>query len=138
VVDTSVFVEYLAPGPSHQEVAPLFDPDEDFELWIPDLCLVEVTNSLRKRFLTDERFSPKHLAEGVADLLVLGLIVVSSRVLVEQAVRFAENLTAYDAVYLVLAAARRLPVCTLDSDLAAEAKRSGIAVLVPGKDPLVS
>ncbi len=99
--------------------------------------MVEVANSLRKRFLTDGRFTRQHLAEGVADLLALGLIVVSGRVLVEQAVRFAENLTVYDAVYLVLAAARRLPVCTLDSGLAAEARRSGISVLVPGKDPLV-
>ena len=138
MVDASVFVEYLAPGPSHQEVAPLFDPQADVELWAPDLCLLEVANTLRKRFLTDEGFTRQHLAESVADLLSLGPIVVGSRVLVEQAVQFAENLTVYDAVYVVLATARRLPICTLDSGLAAEGRRADVAVLVPGRDPLLA
>ena len=106
------------------------------ELWTPDLCLLEVANALRRRLLTDKRFTRRHLADGVADLLALGPLVVSSRVLVEQALHFAENLTVYDAVYLVLATARRIPICTLDAGLAVEARRWGVAVLVPGTDPL--
>ncbi len=108
------------------------------ELWTPDLCLLEVANALRKRFLTDKRFARRHLADGVADLLALGPLVVSSAVLVEGTIQFAENLTVYDAVYLVLAAARRIPICTLDTGLAAEARRARVAVLVPGTDPLVT
>lgn len=137
VVDASVFVEYLSPGASHREVAPLFESEADFELWAPDLCLLEVANTLRKRFLTDKRFTRRHLTDSVADLLALGPIVVSSRVLVEHAIRFADDLTIYDAAYLVLAIARRLPICTLDPGLAAEAERSGVVVLVPGRDPLI-
>jgi predicted nucleic acid-binding protein len=131
-----VLVEYLAPGPAHDDVAPLFKPESKIELWTPDLCLLEVANSLRKRFLADKRFTRRHLADGVADLLALGPLVVGSSVLVEPAIRFAENLTVYDAVYVVLAAARGIPICTLDAGLTAEARKGGVAVLVPGTDPL--
>lgn len=37
-------------------------------LWIPDLCLLEIANALRKQFVTDGRFTRRHLA----DLLALG------------------------------------------------------------------
>lgn len=131
-----MFVEYLAPGPSHGEVAPLFDPESKIEFWTPDLCLLEVANALRKRFLTEKRFTHRHLVDGVADLLALGPVVVSSAVLVERTMQFADNLTVYDAVYLVLAASRRIPLCTLDVGLGAEARRAGVTVLVPGTDPL--
>ncbi|MGH2819360.1 MAG: type II toxin-antitoxin system VapC family toxin [Actinomycetota bacterium] len=136
VVDASIFVEYLAPGTAHGEVAPLFDQESRIELWTPDLCLLEVANALRKRFLTDERFTRRHLADGVDDLLALSPLVVSSRVLVQRAVPFAENLTVYDAVYLALAIARRIPLCTLDNGLASEARKAAIPALVPGIDPL--
>lgn len=138
MVDASVFVEYLSPGAAHGDVAPLFDPELRVELWTPDLCLLEVASALRKRFLSDERFTRRHLAQGVADLLALGPVVVSSRVLVEPAIQFTENLTVYDAAYLALAAARRIPVCTLDTGMAEEARRIGVAMLVPGIDPLVT
>ncbi|MGH2806860.1 MAG: type II toxin-antitoxin system VapC family toxin [Actinomycetota bacterium] len=138
MVDASVFVEYLAPGPAHGDVAPLFDQGSTIELWTPDLCLVEVANALRKRFLADKRFTRRHLADAVADLLALGPVVVSSSVLVERAIRLAENLTVYDAVYLVLAKARRIPICTLDTGLAGAARKARVTVLVPGRDPLVT
>jgi len=138
VIDASVWVEYLAPGPAHREVAPLFDPEVALELWIPDLCLLEVGNALRKQRLSDKRFTRKHLAAAVSDLLELGPVVVSSAVLVEGAVEFADNLTFYDASYVVLAAARRLPLCTLDRGLAKIAAGAGLTVLIPGRDPLAS
>ncbi len=40
-----------------------------------------------------------------------------------------ERLTVYDATYLELAARRRLPLLTLDGDLAAAAVRRGVTVL---------
>lgn len=97
-----------------------------------------MANALRKRFLADKRFTRRHLLAGVADLLALGPFVVSSGVLLEGTLQFADNLTVYDAVYLVLAAARRIPLCTLDTGLVAEARRTGVGVLVPGKDPLLT
>ena len=115
----------------------MFDPGTDIDLWTPDLCLLEVANALRKRFLVDKRFTRRHLAGGIADLLELGPIVVSSHVLVEDALAFAEQLTIHDAVYVVLAAARRIPLCTFDSGLAATARRTGVTALVPSRDSLV-
>ena len=135
-MDASVYAEYLAPGPAHGDVAPLFSPESKIELWTPDLCLLQVANALRKRFLTDKRFTRRHLVDGVSDLLALDPVVVGSGVLVERSLQFAENLTVYDAVYLVLAAARRIPLCTLDAGLAAEARKASVPVLVPGIDPL--
>jgi predicted nucleic acid-binding protein len=108
----------------------------EIELWAPDLCLFEAANALRKRFLVDERFTQRHLADGVADLLALGPILVSSQVLVEDTLAFAENLTTYDAAYLVLAAARGVPLCTFDGGLAAAARKAGIIALVPGESSL--
>jgi predicted nucleic acid-binding protein len=134
VVDASVFVEYLAPGAAHDDVAPLFDPHSATELWAPDLCLAEVANALRKWFLMEESFTRRHLAEAVRDLLDLGVVVVSSRVLVERAIELAQRLTVYDAAYVALAAARRIPLCTLDTGLTAEARKAGVTVLVPGTD----
>jgi predicted nucleic acid-binding protein len=138
VVDASVFVEYLAPGAAQGDVAFLFDPESGTELWTPDLCLLEVANALRKRYLTEKRFTRQHLADGVADLLALGPLVVSGRVLVKRALQFVENLTVYDAVYLALAASRKIPICTLDVALATESRRVGVTALVPGTDPLVT
>ena len=40
------------------------------------------------------------------------------------------GLTVYDAVYLELALRRRLPLATLDIDLTAAARRTGVEVLV--------
>lgn len=88
--------------------------------------------------LTDRRFTRKRLAEGVADLLAVGPVVVSSRVLVEGTIRFADSLTVYDAAYLALAAARRIPICTFDTRLAKEARKVRIIVVVPGTDPRVA
>jgi predicted nucleic acid-binding protein len=63
---------------------------------------------------------------------------VSSRVLVQGAIRFADNPTVYDAVYLALAAGKSLPICTLDAGLAAAARRAGLSVLVPGIDSIIT
>jgi predicted nucleic acid-binding protein len=138
VVDASVFVEYLAPGTAQGDVAVLFDPESRIELWAPDLCLLEVANALRKRYVADRRFTREHLTDGVADLLALGPLVVSSSVLVERALDFADNLTVYDAVYVTLAASQRIPICTLDIALATQARGVGVTALVPGTDPLVT
>jgi predicted nucleic acid-binding protein len=135
VVDASVFVEYLAPGAAQGDVAFLFDPESRIELWTPDLCLLEVANALRKRYLTDKRFTRQHLADAVADLIALGPLVVSGRVLVERALQFADNLSVYDAVYLTLAASRTIPICTLDIALASQARAVGVTALVPRTDP---
>lgn len=99
---------------------------------IPDLCLLEVANALRRRRLTDRRFTRTHLREAVADPLALRPVVVSSAALIEAAIDDADFLTTCDASYLAVAAAWRLPLCTLHAPLAGAAQAEGLEVLVPG------
>jgi predicted nucleic acid-binding protein len=46
------------------------------------------------------------------------------------------SLSAYDAVYLALAAAEEIPLATLDRKLAAAARAEGIVLLGPLSEPL--
>lgn len=120
------------------EVAPLFDARAEVEYWVPDHCLLEVANALRKRRLRERDFSRRHLATAVRNLLELGLVSVPSAFLVEPACELAEEVTMYDAAYVVLAQARSLPLSTADRALAATAQQHGVEVLGPGTDAMAS
>ena len=113
-------------------MAPLFRPGIAVEYWIPDLCVLEVANAMRKRYLVDEGFTQEYLGRSIQDLLALGPVVVSSIALIGATVEFANRLTAYDAAYVALAAARGLPLCTLDGALGQAARDSGASVVIPG------
>jgi predicted nucleic acid-binding protein len=119
-----------------EEVAPLFHPGADVEYWVPDHCLLEVANALRKRRLRDQAFTQRQLVAAVRNLLELGLVPVPSAVLLERACELAEEVTIYDAVYVVLADARGIPLSTADRALAETAQRHGVNVLGPGTDAM--
>ena len=97
---------------------------------VPSLWLLEVANVLllgaRRGRLTAEA------AAEFADLL-LGLpidVVEPERDIADLMQLAAEHrLTAYDAAYLQVAAARRLPLATLDATLAEAARSAGVALL---------
>ena len=97
---------------------------------VPSLWLLEVANVLllgaRRGRLTAEA------AAEFADLL-LGLpidVVEPERDIADLMQLAAEHrLTAYDAAYLQVAAARRLPLATLDATLAGAARSAGVALL---------
>ncbi|HOV00026.1 MAG TPA: type II toxin-antitoxin system VapC family toxin [Dermatophilaceae bacterium] len=97
---------------------------------VPSLWLLEVANVLllgaRRGRLTAEA------AAEFADLLV-GLpidVVEPERDIADLMQLAAEHrLTAYDAAYLQVAAARRLPLATLDATLAGAARSAGVALL---------
>ena len=97
---------------------------------VPSLWLLEVAHVLllgaRRGRLTAEA------AAEFADLLV-GLpidVVEPERDIADLMQLAAEHrLTAYDAAYLQVAAARRLPLATLDATLAEAARSAGVALL---------
>ncbi|HOA57263.1 MAG TPA: type II toxin-antitoxin system VapC family toxin [Dermatophilaceae bacterium] len=97
---------------------------------VPSLWLLEVANVLllgaRRGRLTAEA------AAEFADLLV-GLpidVVEPERDIADLMQLAAEHrLTAYDAAYLQVAAARRLPLATLDATLAEAARAAGVGLL---------
>ncbi len=96
----------------------------------PELWLLEVSNVL----LVAERrgrITPEAAAENQTALMTLPIILdrMPENHLTEiSALARREGLTVYDAVYLDLALRRQLPLWTLDRDLAAAARRAGIAV----------
>ena len=97
---------------------------------VPSLWLLEVAHVLllgaRRGRLTAEA------AAEFADLLV-GLpidVVEPERDIADLMQLAAEHrLTAYDAAYLQVAAARRLPLATLDATLAGAARSAGVDLL---------
>ena len=97
---------------------------------VPSLWLLEVANVLllgaRRGRLTAEA------AAEFADLLV-GLpidVVEPERDIADLMQLAAEHrLTAYDAAYLQVAAARRLPLATLDATLAEATRAAGVGLL---------
>ncbi|MEX2457875.1 MAG: type II toxin-antitoxin system VapC family toxin [Actinomycetota bacterium] len=132
VVDASVLVELLGPGPFRDDVAPLFDPRRTTEYWIPDLCPVEVANALRKRLVHDAAYTVEDLYQSVARVFRLGPTIVPATGFVLEAIRHARELSVYDAIYLVMAGSLGAPLCTLDRALASRSRRAGVVVLQPG------
>jgi predicted nucleic acid-binding protein len=102
---------------------------------VPSLWVLEIANGL----VVAERRGKLDLAE-VERARVLYESMMSNYIEVQtdslqagfreiQEIARKHQLTAYDAAYLFLALKNRLPLATLDSSLAAAAKKSGIAVL---------
>ena len=131
VLDAGVIYEYLAPGNAFDEVAPLFDPSARFECWVPDHCLVEVGNALRKRYLRDVHFTRARLRRAIENLLELGPLAIPLQALLQDAMAFVDILTPYDAAYLVLAQLLGLTLVTLDPGIAQAAEKQRVRVLVP-------
>ena len=135
VLDASVLVEYLAPGQVDLVEPLLVGPVQH---WIPDHCLVEVANALRRYQRGVGRGSLTDIGAALEDLLDLRPVIVGSEALISAAVRHLDRLTAYDAVYLALAEARDAPLCTLDRRQADAAERTGVKALVPGTQPFTA
>lgn len=98
----------------------------------PSFWPLEVLNALlagEKR----KRISPALVQEFLSDLqtLPVELESVSAQAIFEKVQELSRgfNLTAYDAAYLQLAQANRLPIATLDQDLIAACKQSGVGLV---------
>lgn len=97
----------------------------------PHQWLMEAANVLvmgRRR----ERLDDAGLAASLAAIMSLPVHTESNSVdVVQAAVELAERrkLTVYDAAYLELARRRKLPLATLDEELAVAARAEGVAVL---------
>jgi predicted nucleic acid-binding protein len=105
--------------------------NQDAEAWIPAIWHYEMLNALGKgvtrgRLTRDKAFSLwsefQALPIRMAELAVDGTLL-------EVALR--HNLAVYDACYLSLAHARRLPVATVDGKLQQAAQSLGVQVIKP-------
>ena len=116
VVDASAMLEFLLQTPLGARVeARLFRDGEEFHS--PHLMDVEVTQGLR-RLVRFGEVSATRAAEAIEDLSDLDLHRHAHLNLLTRAWQLRENVTAYDAMYVVLAEALDATMITCDSPLA--------------------
>lgn len=116
VVDASALLEFLLQTPMGTRVEARLFRDED-EFHSPHLVDVEVTRGLRRLVRAGE-VSADRAAEAIADLADLDLHRHAHLDLLTRAWKLRENVTAYDAMYVVLAEALGAKVVTCDTPLA--------------------
>jgi predicted nucleic acid-binding protein len=106
------------------------------EALVPAIWPLEVVNSLAVA-ARQKTISAAQLETFVADLKELPVEVDLEGVdrAYSSILRISRQhqLSSYDATYLDLALVEGLPLATLDKNLRAAAKRSGIELLIPGK-----
>jgi predicted nucleic acid-binding protein len=116
VVDASALLEFLLQTPLGTRVEARLFRDQD-EFHSPHLVDVEVTQGLRRLVRAGE-VSPGRATEAIADLAGLDLHRHSHLDLLTRAWSLRENITAYDAMYVVLGEALNAPIVTCDGPLA--------------------
>lgn len=127
VVDASVLVKALLNiGPDGEWAEAIV---ADGSLHAPDLALAEATNVLRRLELAKEITTAEANAAH-EDLLQLNIELFSFEPFAERAWELRHNLTSYDAWYVALAEALRLPLATFDERLA-KAKGPNCEFLTP-------
>jgi len=116
VVDASALLEFLLQTRLGGQVEARLFRDQD-EFHSPHVADVEVTQGLRRLVRAGE-VSADRAAEAIADLADLDLHRHPHLDLLPRAWRLRENVTAYDAMYVVLAEALDATIVTCDALLA--------------------
>ena len=129
VLGASALLEFLLQTPLGRRVeARLFRYADEFHS--PHLVDVEVTQGLRRLVRAGE-LSADRAADAMADLADLDLHRHAHLDLLARAWKLRENVTAYDAMYVVLAEALDAPILTCDAPLAkAPGHRARVEVIV--------
>jgi predicted nucleic acid-binding protein len=129
VIDASIAVTWCFADQATPETDRLLDQVRDEGAFVPTLWRLELANVLlqaEKRGRIDADDVEKRLSL-IAQLPISIDPEANSRAW-REVVDLARNegFTSYDASYLELALRRRIPLMTLDRDLAAAAKRRGV------------
>lgn len=116
VVDASVVLEALISGnPTGDEARARLEADD--ELVAPHLLDVEVASGLRR--LEANRVLPKDLAAtAISQLARLPIERYPHQPFLARIWELRGGVSAYDAVYVALAEATKMPLCTSDERLA--------------------
>lgn len=116
VADASALLEFLLQTPLGGRVEPYFFDDAP-DLHAPHLVDVEVTQALRRLVRAGE-VTAARAQDALADLVDLDLERHAHVDLLPRAWTLRDNLTAYDAMYVVLADALDATLVTCDGPLA--------------------
>jgi predicted nucleic acid-binding protein len=111
----SALLEFLLPTALGTRVEVRLFRDRD-EFHVPHLADVEVTQGLRRLVRTGE-VSQDRALDAIADLADFDLHRHPHLDLLARAWKLRENVTAYDAMYIVLAEALDAPMVTCDTAL---------------------
>ncbi len=130
VIDASVVVEYLIELTLTRQASALFDvlrdPDEDLDLWAPDLIYAEVASAIRKLV----RLKSIPAAAGgrcIERLARLPITTTGTASLIADTWPLRDRFTTYDATYVCLATRLGCRLVTADQKLArAAGARIGI------------
>lgn len=122
VVDASVGIKIFLIESLSEQADELFDhlnDDPPARFYVPDLFFIECTNILWK-YVRRFDYPAEAARQDVADLSRLPLQIVSTAVLVEEALALAVEYgsTAYDSAYVALARHLSLPLVAADRALA--------------------
>ena len=117
VLDTSVVIDLLLDSPPYAEVIARRVAAEAPELYAPHLLDVEVAQVLR-RFVLSGAVPIDRAWEALDDLLELPIHRYPHAPLLKRAFELRNNVTMYDALYLVLAEGLGAVLLTRDSGLA--------------------
>ena len=132
VIDSSIAITWCFEDEATSETDALFERVRDEGAIVPDVWHLEIGNALlqaeqRGRISANDVASRLSL---IADLPISLDPETAGRAWRDTlALARSERLTVYDAAYLELAVRRRLPLFTLDRDLASAAIRRGVVVL---------
>jgi predicted nucleic acid-binding protein len=127
VVDASVLVKALVDAGPDGEWAEAIVAGGP--LHAPELALAETTNILR-RLERAKEITTAEASAAYEDLLQLNVELFAFEPFAERVWELRHNLTSYDAWYVALAEALRLPLATLDERLA-KAKGPACEFLTP-------
>jgi predicted nucleic acid-binding protein len=115
VVDTSAVVAALVGRPPDRRLADRLGTDGD--LHAPHLLDVELLHALR-RLVRSGALSEDRAADARADFAELTIVRYGHQPLADRAWELRNNLTAYDATFVVLAEVLAAPLVTCDARLA--------------------
>jgi predicted nucleic acid-binding protein len=131
VLDASVVLASLFEDARTPAVVAVMDRVGLSGAFVPSLWPLEVANGLRIA-IRRNRISPSFRDTGLVHLARLSVAIdpETNTHAWHATLRLADRrgLTPYDAAYLELAQRRRLPLATLDRDLADAAEAEGVAV----------
>ena len=127
VVDASILIDFLLRSAAEPEISALIERQE--VLAAPAVVDLEVTQVLR-RLLFAKTITPTLADEALGDFLALRIERYAATEMLPRIWGLKNNISAYDAAYVVLAEMLDVPLYTRDTKLAAATGHGAKIILI--------